>query len=441
MALFLFAIAQIIGHYVYMKPIKWTREKILEMAKEFASPSLFKKHNPSAYKAVRRYNMLEELWPTVSRQRHEAYAEETVREAAAGCRNRAAFQKKNPSAYNAAKALGLIPILYPVQENKRKWVRETLQAEAVLYKTRSEFYAGSPGAYSVAVKAGLIESICPLPLQGTSAAEKELLQFLKSLHAKFETKRFGNDFELDCYCEELKLGIEYNGFYWHAEENKGRAYHLKKTRYFEALGIRVIHIWEHEWRDRRVQVESYLKSACRANTESVGARECEFREVSKNDAKSFLDACHIQGAPNSLSLALGAYAKGVLTAVATFGAHHRGSTPMSVLSRFATANGITINGALAKFSKLGYERLGPLLSWADYSKSQANGYLKAGWTIERLLEPDYFYATTQGGYVSKQSRKKSSVNTPDGVTESEHAKKDKLYRVWDCGKIALTYKK
>jgi len=60
-----------------------------------------------------------------------------------------------------------------------------------------------------------------------------------------------------------------------------------------------------------------------------------------------------------------------------------------------------------------------------------------------ILPPDYFYIDTnrQCKVISKQSRQKKKVNTPEGMTEYEHSLLDGLSRVWDCGKIRFIYRK
>lgn len=425
-------------HTGYMsKPTKWTPEALKQESSKYSARGELKRNNPAAYKAARQRGMLSALFPDLLRK---TWTKEMATEVAKSCTSRSDLQMKNPYAYVFIKKAGLMEQLFPEQKNKKKWPLETLREEAKKYTSRDGLYRGSPGAHSVACKLGLLDQLDLPVLQGTSKCEQEILEFLRALAPDFRTKRFSNDYELDCYSETLKLGVEYNGLYWHSELNRSRRYHLEKTQYFQEKGIRVIHIWEHEWRDRRPQVKNYLQSACRANDRRLGARECWVDSISFNEAAGFLEATHIQGRPHIIKAAFGVWHEGQLVGVATFGPHHRGGEE-HVLNRFSCLPGVTIAGALAKVSKLANETLGDLKSWADYSKSQASGYVAAGWKVEKVLPPDYFYATLSGKYVSKQTRKKSTAGTPKGMTESEHAKKDGLYRIWDCGKIVLSYKK
>lgn len=430
-----------------MKPIKYTKEVLIELAKQYKGPNDLKKANASAYKALRKLGLSTIVYPIAQRERHAEFTKEELLTLMSQCASRQEFQKIHASAYNAARRLNLVAEGIPVSNKYKAMGREPYTEEELIalcksYKTIKEFSEKNSGAYQIACRKGLIAKYGPLPLAGTSTGEKELLTWLKTLSADFSSKRFGTDYQLDCYSESLKLGIEYNGLYWHSESaGKSRSYHLKKTKFFKNNGIRIIHIWEHEWKDRQAQVKNYLQSACKVNTYKIGARKCEFKIINNDIARGFLNERHIQGAPNLIKLAIGCYHKDILIAVSTFGPHHRKGEVESVLNRFACEATITVQGGLAKMSKMAFAILGPLKSWADYSKSNGNGYIKAGWKLERLLNPDYFYADSRGQVVSKQSRMKSRVNTPKSMTESEHAKLDGLYRIWDCGKLVLVYKK
>lgn len=53
--------------------------------------------------------------------------------------------------------------------------------------------------------------------------------------------------ELDIYLPDYRLGIEFNGTFWHSTLNiTDRNYHLNKSKECEALGIHLVHIYEYE---------------------------------------------------------------------------------------------------------------------------------------------------------------------------------------------------
>lgn len=65
--------------------------------------------------------------------------------------------------------------------------------------------------------------------------------------------------ELDIYLPDLKIGIEYNGLYWHAIENSRDKYsHRNKSLACRKLGIRLIHIFEFEDLDEQIQLLNKL---------------------------------------------------------------------------------------------------------------------------------------------------------------------------------------
>lgn len=278
-----------------------------------------------------------------------------------------------------------------------------------------------------------------------SVPEREILDFVKSLGFEATPHRIGDGrmvFEIDVYIESKKIGIEFNGGYWHSEArpNIYPHYHLDKTRHAEKQGIRLIHVFEHEWRDRKDQVKSFLKSALGKNTHRVGARKCEIREIDIGQARSFLEKYHIQG-PGRPRLALGVFYKDELLAVASFSKHHRSNLDWC-LSRWSCKTDWNIAGALSRISQLalGVLDTNRLISWCDLRWASEKGFLSAGWKKETILRPDYFYWNTHGNFaVSKQSRKKKNINTPAGMTEHEHAKADGLFRVYDCGKIRFVF--
>ena len=53
--------------------------------------------------------------------------------------------------------------------------------------------------------------------------------------------------EIDIYLPDYKLGIEFNGDYYHSSAFKDKYYHQHKSLLAISKGINLVHIWEHEW--------------------------------------------------------------------------------------------------------------------------------------------------------------------------------------------------
>jgi hypothetical protein len=424
----------------------WTRESILQEALKYNTPYEFQKGNKKAYSFAHRFGLLKEA--TAHMDRITMWNLKLLKEEAFKYKDRGEFYAANKSAYQVAHRDGYLDeiCIHMGESYKSVWTLQTITEKALEFNNRSDFQNYAQAAYNRAIKLKILDQVCSHMKPVTSLKERELLKFLKSLKDDFATKRWGKDYELDCYSDSLKLGVEFNGLYWHNDQALKRAkqdpknYHLNKTQYFESIGIRIIHIWEHEWSERPEQVKDFLRSACGFNSMRIGARKCSFEPIALDQARQFLEKTHIQGAPQQILLALGCIYEKNLIGVCTFGRHHRKKEQI-VLNRFACLPDTTVSGFLSKSSQIAYKHFKtPLISWADYSKSQGKGYLNAGWQIEEVLRPDYFYYHLQTKAIrSKQSRKKSIMNTPEGMTEREHAIADGYSRVYDCGKIRMVY--
>lgn len=86
-----------------------------------------------------------------------------------------------------------------------------------------------------------------------SKPEIELCDFIcNELGIEIETRNRSiiSPYELDIYIPSKKIAIEFNGIIWHSEKfGKDKNYHLMKTNMCEELGIKLIHIYEHDWLD------------------------------------------------------------------------------------------------------------------------------------------------------------------------------------------------
>lgn len=105
---------------------------------------------------------------------------------------------------------------------------------------------------------------CPLCFPHWSRAEKEVVAYFRTAHPDLAVVENGRDqlggrLELDIYLPELRVGIEFNGLYWHdeAEPAVKRRHEAKASRAADA-GIALVIVWEDDWKDRREDVEYAL---------------------------------------------------------------------------------------------------------------------------------------------------------------------------------------
>lgn len=98
--------------------------------------------------------------------------------------------------------------------------------------------------------------------QQSSAGEREVLKYIKSLGVKCRrnVRNIIPPQEIDVYCPDFKIGIEFNGVYWHSVELKGKKYHLDKYRYAKEKGVFIYHLYENEWIENKEKIKQDLKN-------------------------------------------------------------------------------------------------------------------------------------------------------------------------------------
>ena len=91
---------------------------------------------------------------------------------------------------------------------------------------------------------------------------KFMILLLKNTNYKVTQRRRDiiKPYEIDIFIEDLKIGIEYNGIYWHSDKFKNNNLHYNKLMLCKDNGIKLIQIFEDEWNDNKEIVLSKNKS-------------------------------------------------------------------------------------------------------------------------------------------------------------------------------------
>lgn len=71
--------------------------------------------------------------------------------------------------------------------------------------------------------------------------------------------------EIDILIPELRLGIEYDGLYYHSTLKVKPDYHIEKLKIINKAGYRLINIFEDEWHTRMDDVKEFLKATISGN--------------------------------------------------------------------------------------------------------------------------------------------------------------------------------
>ena len=283
---------------------------------------------------------------------------------------------------------------------------------------------------------------------GTSGPEQELLAWIQQYYpsaTKFKfPERVTKPKEIDIYIPELKFGIEFCGLYYHAEndleeKNANENKHYKKMLMSNNLGIRLVTIFDNEWKEKKEQIKGFLLSTIGKNTSKIAGRDCEIKEIDKETSDDFLNLYHIQGKDASF-VSFGLFYNNELIGVITGGNHPRKSIKNSeilYLNRMAFKTNITIMGGASKllatlkqYAKV--NNFKAIHSWSDNRWSEGNVYKKLGFTFDSQqlkgrglkdgsIWPDFHYVIG-GKLYSREAVKKMGLNELD------------LNKIYDCGK-------
>jgi len=281
-----------------------------------------------------------------------------------------------------------------------------------------------------------------------SRAEKEIENFIKTIYSG---KIIENDRtvlegkELDIYLPNKKIAIEFDGLYWHSEnQGKNKNYHLNKTKVCNEKGIYLIHIFEDEWSDKQEIVKSRLSHLIGFNKyERIYARKCIIKEISSKQKNIFLNEHHIQGADKS-KYKLGLFYNDELVSLMTFGKARialgsKSEDDVYELIRFASKKNTVVIGGASKLLKY-FERnikWKKIFSFSDKRWSQGAVYKQLGFNFEHTSNPNYWYLENNKR-VHRYNFRKNVLNEKlekfnKNLTEWENMKLNGYNRIWDCG--------
>jgi uncharacterized protein YcfL len=254
--------------------------------------------------------------------------------------------------------------------------------------------------------------------------------------------------ECDIAIPELKIAIEANGCYWHSEEYKDKNAHIDKKKDVESEGWNLIQIWEDDWNDniKKDIIISRLKSKL-GYSEKIYARKCIIKEVSGTESKKFLINNHLQGYIPA-TYKYGLYYNNELVELITLGKTRKvisGKHDCIELYRLCTKKGYNVIGGFSKLLKYAKNILKTeIISYSDcdWCRINDNGYLKAGFELIKITQPDYWW-NIDGIRRNRLNYTKSKLvkegNDPN-LSEVEIMHNKKYFRIFGSGNLLFIYK-
>lgn len=261
-----------------------SKEDVKIEALKYKNRTEFKNANSGSYRAAIRMDILEEVCSHMEcvyvRWTNRALSKEALKYL-----NISEFRQKSNSAYSIASQRGILgEVCAHMERDHIFWTLSLLQKEALKYKSRAEFQKNS-SAYLVALRRGCLDQICRhMKLsRSSSIAERELFSLIKSLlpntkklrdmKVSIKDKPYIEGFEIDIFIPELKVGIEFDGKYYHSFRNMRkdisknkwsdediRNYHQIKDSWFLTKEIRILHVKEENWiEDKQACIDKCLE--------------------------------------------------------------------------------------------------------------------------------------------------------------------------------------
>ena len=272
-----------------------------------------------------------------------------------------------------------------------------------------------------------------------SQIEKELSCFLSSVCAIESNNRTILDGkEIDVFLPEHNIGIELNGLYWHNDLRRHKNHLIEKTTLAKTKNVKLIHIFEDEWKYKRDIVENRLKHILGYKQTRIHGRSCQIKEINTRDAREFIEKNHLQGYAAS-SIKLGAFYNNELIAVMSFSklSVAKGISHIDdhwELSRFCLKNQYTVPGIAGKLFSNFIRNYNPeyVLSYSDLRWQTNTTYEKIGFKFTGNTRPGYWYISGDRR-IHRFRLRKSKTEQSSHKTEEMLRREEGYLRIWDCG--------
>ncbi len=317
-----------------------------------------------------------------------------------------------------------------------------------LYKRRSMMEVGKIlGVSDVTVCHYIRKHGIPVHKYKESSPERQLKKCLPGVTLKTDRTVLAPQ-EIDLFAPEFKIGIEYNGNYWHSELKKESTYHQKKSLRAEAKGIFLFHIFEHEWEDERTRLAilGRLHNLFHQSIAKIFARKCEIREVPQKEANEFLNKYHVQGKARA-EVRFGLYYDNELVSLMEFTKVTLNKNCDWELIRFCGKWDTNVVGAASRLFKHFLRTYNPkqVVSYSDFAKTTGGVYKTLGFTYQYLTPPQYVWVKDHNYLSRYQTQRKRLIaaglmEKGDTRSEADVMKALGYYKLYDCGKKVWYYK-
>lgn len=311
------------------------------------------------------------------------------------------------------------------------------------------------GSFQQVAYIHLAGSGCPKCATGLSRSKGEdsICKFLEEEAISFSKNNRDLGTEIDLYIPDHKIGIEYNGLYWHSSGDKTTDQshsnrHLTKTEIAESNGIKLFHIFEHEWSNAQTRDiwKSVILKHCGLTRQRVYARLTTISQVQASDARKFYDRTHLQGFCGAdKHWALIDQSQRIVSMMSVSSTRFDRRQRIEII-RASTELHTVVSGGFSRLLKH-IRKIHPgvdIVSFANRRWSCGDVYRICGFELDKVLPPCYYYTNMRRvwhrtSFMKKALPKKLERFDPN-LTEYENMYLNGYRRIWDSGHLRYTLK-
>ena len=276
---------------------------------------------------------------------------------------------------------------------------------------------------------------------GGSAAQEELAKWVESIGFSVtrNVRKTLGGLELDIFIEDKKFAIEYNGLYWHSHVNKSQGYHNNKTLIADQTGIKLMHVFEDEWRDQRSIIQSMILSRLGVMQITIAARKCTVRSLTKVERKTFFEENHADGDVTSIhSLGLIDINGQIVYSISIRKPFHKKYNGIEI-ARCCPKLNHNVQGGLSRLVKYvkkwskenGYKKI---VTYVDHRwGGTGEGYKRSMFKQVYKTPPRFWWTDFENRY----NRFKFKADASEGLTEAQVAESAGVVKIWGCENFVL----
>lgn len=275
--------------------------------------------------------------------------------------------------------------------------------------------------------------------RGISGPNTKFAKILEDNNIEYSTEfpigSFQYDFKVGNTLIEIDPYPTHNSTWGPFGEPKEKDYHLRKSTVAKDNGFNCMHIWDWDNVDAIIHL---LK-----RKDSIGARQCKIKEVSKKEAIDFINKYHIQGYAKD-KIRLGLYFKDELVSIMTFDKPRYNNKYEYELVRYCASMNIT--GGANKLFKHFLETYSPksICSYCDISKFTGETYTNLGFSLVRINSPAVHWYNGKIHITDNLLRQRGfdqifNTSYGKGTSNRDLMLEHGFVEVYDCGQATYEY--